>query len=109
MERLKGAIRKLRNQIKAQDEIRLAKKHHLLRTFQQPGVLSDICSHELTPLEKKLKSIKFWKTCSKEPKQDPKEEEEYWRNVVAYREEQQRRAKGLSYEDSEMEDWDEEE
>lgn len=59
-ERLKEAIRKLRENIEMSEQKTLTKQHYLLRTYQQPGVLSDIGSHSLTAMEQRLKSLKFW-------------------------------------------------
>ncbi|CAG7716379.1 unnamed protein product [Allacma fusca] len=57
---LKDAIKKLRENIEMTEQKHLKKQHYLLRTYQQPGVLSNIGTHLLTAKEEKLKSLKFW-------------------------------------------------
>ncbi|CAL8110700.1 unnamed protein product [Orchesella dallaii] len=58
---LKDAIRMIRQQARETEERELQKQHVLLRTKTCPGVYSDIYTTELTEIERKLKSVKFYK------------------------------------------------
>ena len=60
VQRLRKAMEQLKCTLEVDQEQFLAKQHHLLRTYQRPGVLSDVTTHKLTPQEQKLKELKFW-------------------------------------------------